>query len=355
MIVNSDERQWTWMDEGLNSFLDGVAGREWDPDIPWGVEPRDVVSYMKSDVQVPIMTQSDSVLKLGPNAYTKPAAALNILREVIMGRELFDFAFKEYATRWMNKRPTPSDFFRSMEEASGIDLDWFWQGWFYTTDHVDIAVDKVYKLQLDTLNPDIDFDRRRDEEADKPSSRFVERNKQENKKRWIELNKDVSDFYDKNDRFTVTNKDRNEYQQMLEDLLPEERKALERALREDKNYYVINFSNVGGLVMPILLELEYEGGKRQEHYIPAEIWRRSPKSVSKLIVTSKGDKLKSVVVDSGWETADVDVENNHYPREIIPSRIEAFKKKEDKKPEYRDIMHDSTTEKKAPEKKVQKK
>ena len=143
MTVNSDERQWTWMDEGINSFLDGVAGREWDPDIPWGVEPRDIVGYMKSDVQVPIMTQSDSILKIGPNAYAKPAAALNILREVILGRELFDFALKEFSQRWMFKRPTPADFFRTMEEASGVDLDWFWHGWFYTTDHVDISIDKV--------------------------------------------------------------------------------------------------------------------------------------------------------------------------------------------------------------------
>ena len=156
-------RQWAWMDEGLNSFLDGVAGREWDPTIPWGVEPRDIVSYMKSSTQVPIMTQSDSVLKLGPNAYTKPAAALNILRETILGRELFDFAFKEYATRWKYKRPTPSDFFRTMEEASGVDLDWFWRGWFYTTDHVDISLDSVYKLRLNTEDPDIDFARERED------------------------------------------------------------------------------------------------------------------------------------------------------------------------------------------------
>ena len=157
MIVNSDERQWTWMDEGLNSFLDGVAGREWDPNIPWGVEPRDIVGYMKSETQVPIMTQSDSILRIGPNAYTKPAAALNILRETILGRELFDFAFKEYSERWMFKRPTPSDFFRTMEEASGVDLDWFWRGWFYSTDHVDISIDRVYQMRLDTKNPDIDF------------------------------------------------------------------------------------------------------------------------------------------------------------------------------------------------------
>ncbi len=128
MIVNSDERQWTWMDEGLNSFLDGIATREWDPNLPWGREPSDVIEYMKSNVQVPVMTQSDSVLQLGPNAYIKPAVALNILREVVLGRELFDFAFQEYSRRWMNKRPTPSDFFRTMEEASGVDLDWFFRG-----------------------------------------------------------------------------------------------------------------------------------------------------------------------------------------------------------------------------------
>jgi hypothetical protein len=177
MIVNSDERQWTWMDEGLNSFLDAMAGWEWDPDIPWNNEPRNIVDYMKSQNQVPIMTQSDSVLRLGPNAYSKPAAALMILRETILGRELFDFAFREYSRRWMFKRPAPADFFRTMEEASGVDLDWFWRGWFYTTDHVDISIDKVWKLRLDTKDPDIDFDRRRQEEKDKPASVIVQRNR----------------------------------------------------------------------------------------------------------------------------------------------------------------------------------
>ena len=340
MTVNSDERQWTWMDEGLNSFLDGVAGREWDPNIPWGVEPRDIVDYMKSDIQVPIMTQSDSVLKLGPNAYTKPAAALNVLREVILGRELFDFAFKEYALRWKFKRPTPSDFFRTMEEASGVDLDWFWHGWFYTTDHVDISIDKVYKLRIDDKNPDVDFARRREFEADKPISLFNERNKAEGRKLWIELNKDVSDFYDKNDRFTVTNKERNEYQQILADLEEWERQALKRAIKEDKNYYVLDFSNLGGLVMPIILELTYENGKKEEMMIPAEIWRRSPHHVSKLIVTDKKKKLKSVLIDPQWETADVDIENNYYPRRIVPSRIEAFKEEPSLDPVKRDIMQD---------------
>ena len=342
MIVNSDERQWTWMDEGLNSFLDGVAGREWDPTIPWGVEPRDITGYMKSSVQVPIMTQSDSVLRLGPNAYTKPAAALNILRETILGRELFDFAFKEYAQRWMYKRPTPSDFFRTMEEASGVDLDWFWRGWFYTTDHVDISVDRVYQLRLDTQDPDIDFARERQEELDKPKSLTDERNKSEGKELWVDRFSDIYDFYDENDRFTVTNKERNSYKKFLKDLKPWERKALERAVAEDKNYYVMDFSNHGGLVMPIILEMTFTDGSTDMMRIPAEIWRRTPKAVSKLIITDK--ELASVTVDPRWETADVDTQNNHYPRQIIKSRIESYKSKPRSGKVYRDIMHDSTTE-----------
>ena len=342
MIVNSDERQWTWMDEGLNSFLDGVAGREWDPTIPWGVEPRDITGYMKSSVQVPIMTQSDSVLRLGPNAYTKPAAALNILRETILGRELFDFAFKEYAQRWMYKRPTPSDFFRTMEEASGVDLDWFWRGWFYTTDHVDISVDRVYQLRLDTEDPDIDFARERQEELDKPKSLTDERNKAEGKELWVDRFSDINDFYDENDRFTVTNKERNSYNKFLKDLKPWERKALERAVAEDKHYYVMDFSNHGGLVMPIILEMTFTDGSTDMMRIPAEIWRRTPKAVSKLIITDK--ELASVTVDPRWETADVDTQNNHYPRQIIKSRIESYKSKPRSGKVYRDIMHDSTTE-----------
>ena len=344
MIVNSDERQWTWMDEGLNSFLDGVAGREWDPDIPWGVEPRDVTGYMKSQTQVPIMTQSDSVLRLGPNAYTKPAVALNILRETILGRELFDFAFKEYAQRWMFKRPTPSDFFRTMEEASGVDLDWFWRGWFYTTDHVDISLDKVYKLRLDTEDPDIDYARERQFEKDKPMSLTVERNQEEGRKLWVERFPDITDFYDENDQFTVTNKERNKYQSWLKKLEPWERKAFERAIEEDKNYYVMEFSNVGGLVMPIILEMTFADGTKEMMRIPAEIWRRTPKAVSKLVVTDKDKELVSVTVDPRWETADVDVENNHYPRQIIPSRIEAYKSKRSKTGARRDIMQDIKTE-----------
>lgn len=341
MVVNSDERQWTWMDEGLNSFLDAMAGWEWDPEIPWNNQPRDIVDYMRSENQVPIMTQSDSVLQLGPNAYSKPAAALMILRETILGRELFDFAFREYSRRWMFKRPAPADFFRTMEEASGVDLDWFWRGWFYSTDHVDISVDRVWKLRLDTKDPDIDYDRRRQEEVDKPQSVIIQRNREDGPT-WVERNPRIKDFYDENDRFTVTNKERNEYQAFLAELEDWEREALQRAVTEDQNYYVLEFSNRGGLVMPILLELTFDDGSTEQHSIPAEIWRRNTTTVKKLIVTDR--ELTQVTIDPNWETADTDVENNHYPRRIIPSRIEAFKAPDDEGMEQRDIMQDIKTE-----------
>lgn len=343
MIVNSDERQWTWMDEGLNTFLEGVAEREWDPDIPWGrAEPRNMTHYMKSGGQVPIMTQSDSVMQLGNNAYGKPAAALNILRETILGRALFDFAFEEFADRWMFKRPTPSDFFRTMEEASGVDLDWFWHGWFYTTDHVDISLDRIYSLRMDTKDPDIDFDRQRQEVLSEPKSLFVERNKEEGKELWIDVNPHIRDFYDEYDRFTVTNKERNDYRSFLDGLEDWERRVFERAIEEDKKYYVLEFSNLGGLVMPIILQLEFADGSEQMVRLPAEIWRRSPKAVKKLLVYDK--ELTQVVVDPFWETADVDIENNYYPRRIIPSRVEAFKQKDRSGLVYRDIIQDIKTE-----------
>ncbi|MDG1021605.1 MAG: M1 family metallopeptidase [Emcibacteraceae bacterium] len=341
MIVNSDERQWTWMDEGLNSYLDGVAGREWDYD--WAnSEPSDIIDYMKSQNQVPIMTQSDSVLRLGPNAYTKPATSLNILREVILGRDLFDFAFKEYSRRWMFKRPTPSDFFRTMEEASGVDLDWFWRGWYYTTDHVDISLDHIYQMRMDTKDPDIDFARRRDENNMKPKSLYVTRNEEEGMRSWVQRNRDVRDFHDENDQFTVTNKERNEYIDFLDGLDPRERREFERAVDEDKNYYVLEFSNQGGLVMPILIEFTFTDGSTEFMNIPAEIWRRNHLSVKKLFVFDK--EVERVELDPDWYTADTNVENNHYPRRIIPSRIEAYKASPRAGLKRRNVMHDMKTE-----------
>ena len=343
MIVNSDERQWTWMDEGLNTFLQFVAEQRWDPDYPSRRgEPRNIVDYMKSSNQVPIMTQSDSIKQFGNNAYGKPATALNILRETILGRELFDFAFKEYSNQWKFKRPTPSDFFRTMEEASGVDLDWFWRGWFYTTDHVDISIDRIYKMRLDTENPDVDSARARDEFLKAPSSLTDERNEEEGIVPRINRVTGLEDFYDKFDQFTVSNKQRNKYNKFLDDLEDWEREVLERAIKEDKNYYVMQFTNRGGLVMPIILEVTYGDGATEEIRIPAEIWRRSPKHVSKLIVTDK--EIERVVVDPHLETADVDLENNSYPQQIIPSRIEAYKSKRGGDLPNRDLMQDMKTE-----------
>ncbi|MEQ8408576.1 MAG: M1 family metallopeptidase [Gammaproteobacteria bacterium] len=342
MIVNSDERQWTWMDEGINSYLDSVAGREWDAEIPWGVEPRYITDYMESSNQVPVMTQSDSVLRLGPNAYSKPATALNILRETIMGRELFDFAFKEYSRLWAFKRPTPADFFRTMEEASGIDLDWFWRGWFYTTDHVDIALNRVYEMRIDTENPDIDYERQREFEKALPPSVYIERNRQEGRQTWVERNPDIRDFYDENDQFTVTNVERNRYNSFLEGLEDWERAVLDRAVSEDKNYYLLEFSNEGGLVMPIIAQIEFTDGTTEELRFPAEIWRRSPHAVKKLVVADKD--IASIVIDPLQETADVNIENNYYPRRIIPSRIESFKSESSSSLISRDIMQDSKAE-----------
>ncbi|QTD56897.1 M1 family metallopeptidase [Parasphingorhabdus cellanae] len=340
MVVNSDERQWTWMDEGINSFLDSVAGYEWDPDMPWTRSlPRDLIPYMTSSQQVPIMTHSDSVLNLGPNAYGKPSAAFHILRDTVIGRERFDFALKEYSQRWKHKRPTPADFFRTMEEASGTDLDWFWRGWFYTTDHVDISLDTIHKLRIDTENPNIDLPRRRGELADDPEKVGNRLNREERVPIWVLENPGVTDFYDENDEFTVTPKDRKSYKEFLESMdEPWMRPTFDRAVKEDANYYVLSFSNKGGLVMPIILDLTFADGKTERMMIPAEIWRRNAREVKKMLVFPKGKTLAKVVVDPDWETADADVENNHYPRRMIESRIEAFKSPDRKERVQRDLM-----------------
>ncbi|MDG1903633.1 MAG: M1 family metallopeptidase, partial [Schleiferiaceae bacterium] len=170
MIINSDERQWTWMDEGLNTFVQYLTEQEWDHDYPSRRGPADkIVPYMSGPKEqiVPIMTNSESILQFGNNAYGKPATALNILRETVMGRELFDYAFKEYSRRWAFKHPTPADLFRTMEDDSGVDLDWYWRGWFYTTDHVDIAIKDVQWYQMSTKNPDVEkpFEAEKDRKA----------------------------------------------------------------------------------------------------------------------------------------------------------------------------------------------
>lgn len=339
MIVNSDERQWTWMDEGINSFLDGIACREWDPNIPWGIEPRDIIGYMTSSNQVPIMTQSDSIYQFGNNAYAKPAVAFNVLREVVMGRERFDFALKEYAKTWMNRHPTPADFFRIMEEASGLDLDWFWRGWFYTTDHVDIGLEQVYELTFSDGNPDIDYPIEEKREKERPESLFEKHNREEGRIPWVTLNPQVKDYYDEHNQYTVTNKDRHSYLRILDNMPPDERRFIEDERQRGYHYYVLEFTNRGGLVMPILLEFTFKNGDKKELHIPAEIWRISNDTVYKLLTFK--EELAAITIDPHEATADANISNNHFPRKMIPSRLEWYKNRERQGKVYRDIMHDS--------------
>ncbi len=320
MIVNSDERQWTWMDEGLNSFLQNLAEEEWEKDYPTRrAEPYQIVDYMKSTKQVPIMSNSESILQFGNNAYGKPAIALRILRESIMGRDLFDFAFREYSRRWMFKRPTPSDFFRTMEDASGVDLDWFWRGWFYTTQHVDISLDNVRHFNVNSKDPEVEeaFKRRKNSEKGLTSARTADKELNKRTDRFPEL----LDFYNENDKFTVTNKQRNEYASLIKGLKDWEVELL----KEKSNIYLMDFSNKGGLVMPIFLEVAYEDGSKEEIRITAEIWRKNTKKVTRMLITDK--VVESVSVDPYWETADTDMDNNHFPRRIEKSRFELIKSK----------------------------
>ncbi len=222
MIVDTDERNWTWMDEGLNSFLQTLSEREWERNYPGRrIEPRYITNYMTSEHQVPIMTQSESILQFGNNAYAKPAAALNILRETVMGRELFDFAFKTYSNRWKFKRPYPADFFRSMEDAGGIDLDWFWRGWFYSTDHVEMSIDRVVKASVGKQTPDEEANWKRDrkDEREKWTGLVPTDGINYRTDRFPEL----LDFYNENDEFTVTDGDRKKYEGVLKGLKDWER------------------------------------------------------------------------------------------------------------------------------------
>jgi aminopeptidase N len=318
MVVNSDERQWTWMDEGLNSFLEFMAERAWEEDFPdIRGEPRNITAYMRSQGQVPIMTNSDSVTQRGNNAYAKPATALNVLRETVLGRELFDFAFRQYAQRWKFKRPTPADFFRTMEDASGTDLDWFWRGWFYTTDAVDVSVDGITEYTVSSKNPEIEKAWKKAQKDAEPVSLSTQRDK--GVARRMDLHPELKDFYNEHDDYTVTNKDRNKYRESLAELDDWE-KAL---LKQGKHLYLVDFSNAGGLVTPLVLEIELKSGKKYIQRIPAEVWRYSAKKITKLIVTD--EPMVGLTQDPYWETADIDTSNNSWPRKIAPSRVELFK------------------------------
>jgi hypothetical protein len=318
MIVNSDERQWSWMDEGLNTFLQYLAEQEWEQDYPsQRGEPELIVPYMQSTNQVPIMTNSDSIMQFGPNAYSKPATALNILRETILGRELFDFAFKEYARRWKFKRPMPADFFRTMEDATARDLDWFWRGWFYTTDHVDIALEKIDVYMVDRRTPDeIAADEKAKREVQLPTL-SKQRNKDIPKR--ADQYPELKDFYNEYDPRTVSDQQRAAYQKALEQLTEREKELLANTDR----FYRLQFKNIGGLVMPIIVLLTLEDGSTKEVRLPAEVWRVDANLCDTLVVTDQ--PVVKFELDPYRETADINRDNNHFPPVIEPTRFQLFK------------------------------
>lgn len=327
MIVNSDERQWTWMDEGLNTFLQYLAEQEWEENYPSRRgEPEKIVGYMRGGNQRPIMTGSEEILQFGSNAYAKPATALNILRETILGRELFDEAFREYARRWKFKRPTPSDFFRTMEDASGTDLDWFWRGWFYSTKHVDIGITDVQLYQIDAGDPDEAAERQRQEKDQEEPSISEVRNK--DLRRRIEWQPGLKDFYNSPDfdELKVEEDDRKAFQRFLDGLDSDERAMLRRTT----NFYVVDFSNHGGLVMPIILRVHYADSTSELMTMPAQIWRYNSKRIKKLIASDK--EIVRMELDPQRQTADVDTSNNHWPEKLVPSRFKLFKSDKSKNP-----------------------
>lgn len=323
MIVNSDERQWTWMDEGLNSFCQFLAEQEWQRDYPSGSGPaKSIVDYMKMDksVQNPIMTNSESIIRFGDNAYGKPATALNILRETVMGRDLFDFSFREYAKRWAFKHPTPSDLFRTMEDASGVDLDWFWRGWFFTTDHVDISLENVTPFRMDTKNPEIEkpiAGKAAKEELENDIT--YQNNKRDLPTTAVERNKALEDFYNNYDPNAIVPSDKKAYDQYMSGLGEKEKAFMAKGL----HFYQLDFANKGGLVMPLIIQFNFEDGTSEVKRIPAEIFRLNDQKVSKVFALAK--PVVSVELDPQEETADTDRENNFFPRKAVPSRFELFK------------------------------
>ncbi|MFT5284811.1 MAG: hypothetical protein ACI8TQ_000969 [Planctomycetota bacterium] len=325
MIVNSDERQWTWMDEGLNSFVQYLAEQEWEEDYPsWAGEPKDITRYMSSERQRPIMTNSESILQFGPNGYFKPATALNVLRESILGRENFDYAFKRYAQRWQFRRPGPWDFFRTMEDASAVDLDWFWRGWFYGTEHTDISIDRLKLYNLDTRDPKIEKPLAKVERDAEPKTIAQQRNKPLPKR--VEAFPELIDFYNTYDELDVLDADLKAYEDLVEGLEEDDRELLKSKL----NFYVVDLTNHGGLVMPVILELHCEDGTTIEKRIPAEIWRQNSKNVSKLIITDR--RIEKIVLDPHLETADTNRVDNYFPRRIEEQRIQLKGSSDDSNP-----------------------
>ncbi len=323
MIVNSDERQWTWMDEGLNTFLQFLAEQEWDRDYPSRRgAPHKIVPYMKMEKNFlePIMTNSENIVALGPNAYAKPATALNILRETVMGRELFDYAFKQYAQRWMFKHPTPDDFFRTMEDASAVDLDWFWRGWFYGTETVDISIEGVKWYKIDTGNPSESKASKREAYGLEESYLTKDRNKTDVPVTVVESNPAARDFYNSYDPFRVGPADEKQYQDFLKNLSNQERELLNSGL----NFYEVKLKNVGGLVMPVILQFKYTDGTSEIERLPAQLWRLDEYEATKVFGKSK--EVAEIVLDPYREIADIEEENNYWPRKFTPSRFELFKR-----------------------------
>lgn len=331
MIINSDERQWSWMDEGLNTFVEYLTEEKWDNKFPSRRGPaHTIVDYMKlpKEQLEPIMTNSENIIQFGPNAYSKPATGLNILRETIMGRVLFDKAFKTYSKRWAFKHPEPADFFRTMNDASGENLDWFWRGWFYGIDPVDIAIDKVTVLKpdFDAMPPSREFSYT----VDKPlQNEFEDISKVRNREDknitfYTDKDKEVQDFYWRYNRGQEKVDDKKEYKIKSDNL--EKVPTKDRAKLENIYAYQIDFLNKGGLVMPIILEFTFEDGTKLTDKSSAQIWRKNESKVSKTYYFDK--KLKSVQLDPMRETADIDTSNNFWGEIAEPtSKFQVFKQK----------------------------
>jgi aminopeptidase N len=343
MLVNSDERQWTWMDEGINTFVQFLAEQEWQDKYPsTRGEPRKLLTYFRDTTGVPIMTDGDSIYQLGNNAYAKPAVALNILRETILGRELFDYAFKTYAQRWMYKRPQPADFFRTMEDASGTDLDWFWRGWFYSNEPTDISIDNVTLYTMDSGDPDQKAERDKKDDETPPPSITAQRNEALPKR--VEAHPELLDFYNEYNKYEVNEEDREKFKKALEEL-DDAQKAL---IQSAKNFYVLDLSNKGGLVMPVILNVTYDDGTTGMFRYPAEIWRYDNGHAMKLLLTDK--KITQFELDPYQETGDIDTDNNAFPPKIKQKRFKVkLKEDEEKNPMQKAIEREVGDPKDKPE------
>ncbi|ADG67611.1 putative Zn-dependent aminopeptidase [Planctopirus limnophila DSM 3776] len=313
MIINNDERHWMWLDEGFNQFVQGFAERAWKRRLGKSGEPSKITEYLVNPAHQPIMTQPDNLKDVGRNAYAKTSTGLTMLRETILGREVFDAAFKEYCRRWAFKRPEPADFFRTMEDASGFDLDWFWRGWFFSTSNNDVEVLAVTRRLLQTGDPAKDKERDDRKEAKLPPSLTEERDA--NLAKRVDKYDMLKDFYDTYDPHAVTEKKVDRYQKFMERLTPEEKATL----ANHQLLYEVRIRNNGELPMPLILQLEFDDGSKEIHRYPAEIWRLDGSEFSKLLITAK--PLRSVMADPYNETADINYSNNRFPRTIAETDL----------------------------------